>query len=111
MALSRRPARFTRRPDSMQHKTISEEQLESLRAAAAGIYTDKQNPEEDKYPVHQEVMGIKMERVIKKEHGDDDVKVDREVAHEDTKEKESPKKNNNTKNTSITIGSNSQCHK
>ncbi|XLR40068.1 hypothetical protein S83_024728 [Arachis hypogaea] len=100
MALSRRPARFTRRPDSMQHKTISEEQLESLRAVAAGIFTDKQNPEEDKYPVHQEVMGIKMERVIKKEHGDDDVKVDREVAHEDTKEKGSPKKNN-TKNTSM----------
>ncbi|MED6109395.1 hypothetical protein PIB30_033185 [Stylosanthes scabra] len=80
MALSRRPARFSRRPDSMQNKTISEEQLESLREAAACVFIDKQNSKEDKY---QEV-DIKVEVNIKKEEDDDNMKVETELTYEDT---------------------------
>ncbi|KAK7353281.1 hypothetical protein VNO80_18725 [Phaseolus coccineus] len=45
MVLSRRPARF-KKPDFMQVKPISQEKLELLRAAAARVYINEQNPAE-----------------------------------------------------------------
>ncbi|KAL9313696.1 hypothetical protein ACSQ67_019148 [Phaseolus vulgaris] len=45
MVLSRRPARF-KKPDFMQVKPISQEKLDLLRAAAARVYINEQNPAE-----------------------------------------------------------------
>ncbi|CAJ1974324.1 unnamed protein product [Sphenostylis stenocarpa] len=64
MVLSRRPARF-KKPDFMQVKPISQEKMDALRAAAARVYINDQNPAEKSSEVN--TVGVSAQADVRKE--------------------------------------------
>ncbi|QCE15669.1 hypothetical protein DEO72_LG11g2681 [Vigna unguiculata] len=69
MVLDRRPARF-KKPDFMQVKPISEEKLNVLRAAAARVYVNEQNPAE-KFSERNRVGGVPESENVREEADND----------------------------------------